>query len=109
MALQGESLRHLRADQPGRDVHGSPLSVSRGGSQARSGAEALTPRDHRAFCASRPFLRSSTVRGTRSGIPGTAVRGADEVAVLDAMKSQRIACAGVTKTSWLLRFRFPGD
>ncbi len=46
VALQGESLGNLRADQPEREVHGSPLSPGRGVAEAGAGAEvATTPRE----------------------------------------------------------------
>lgn len=58
------------------------------------------------------FLRIASVltllycAGHTSGIPWTPVKGAGEVAVLDAMKSQRFAFAGVTRTYWEFYYDF---
>ncbi len=44
--------------------------------------------------------------GHASGMPWTPVTGAGEVAVLDAMKSQRFEFVGVTRTYWDFYYGF---
>ncbi len=44
--------------------------------------------------------------GHASGMPWTPVQGAGEVAVLEAMKSQRFEIAGVTRTYWDFYYGF---